>query len=53
MLTVGYGDILPVNDNERIFTIFAMLIGCCMFGYVMSSIGSLFDQINRSKKELK
>lgn len=43
MLTVGYGDMVPVNEEEKLFTVFTMLIGCCVFGYVMSAIGMIFD----------
>lgn len=43
MLTVGYGDIVPYNNLEKIFTMFTMLLGCCLFAYVMSSIGGLVD----------
>lgn len=53
MLTVGYGDILPVNDNEKIYAIGTMLIGCCLFGYIMNSIGSIFDHINNNEKVLR
>jgi len=45
MLSVGYGDIVPTNSLEKIYTIMVMLIGCCMFGYIMNSIGTLVNQI--------
>ncbi|KAM3139802.1 hypothetical protein pb186bvf_008044 [Paramecium bursaria] len=53
MLTVGYGDVLPVNQNEKIYAILTMLIGCCLFGYVMNSIGVIFDRINNNEKQLR
>jgi hypothetical protein len=32
MITVGYGDILPVTNEEMIFCVFNMLISCAVFG---------------------
>lgn len=45
MLTVGYGDILPVSTPERAFNIIVMLLGCAIFGYSMNSIGILVQSI--------
>jgi hypothetical protein len=45
MLTVGYGDILPVSTPERAFNIIVMLMGCAIFGYSMNSIGLLVQSI--------
>ena len=36
MTTVGYGDIAPVTDSERIFTVFAMIVGGGFYGYVVA-----------------
>ena len=43
MTTVGYGDIIPTNDKERIFTMVIMLLGATVFGYVVGSVSSLVD----------
>jgi hypothetical protein len=53
MLTVGYGDVLPVNYKEKLYAIATMLIGCCLFGYIMNSIGGIFDHINNNAKALR
>lgn len=45
MLTVGYGDILPVSTAERALNIVVMLIGCAVFAYSMNSIGILVQNI--------
>ncbi len=42
MTTVGYGDITPITSVEKIFCIIAMLISCCIFAYIMNSIGGIF-----------
>ena len=51
-LTIGYGDITPVNVNylsvwkvnntERITTTLIVLVTSIVFGYTVSSIGSIF-----------
>jgi len=33
MVTVGYGDIVPVNPTERLWTIFIMVFTCAVFAY--------------------
>ncbi len=47
LTTVGYGDITPTNDVERGYTLFALLTGALVFGYMLSSIGSLVQAIDR------
>jgi hypothetical protein len=32
MISVGYGDISPKTDVERVFCVFSMLICCAVFG---------------------
>lgn len=41
MTTVGYGDISPVATGERIFTIFAMMVGSAVFGYIIGNTTSI------------
>lgn len=47
LTTVGYGDITPTNMPERYYCLFAMLIGAMMFGYMMSTIGSMVTTMDR------
>lgn len=42
MLTIGYGDIIAVNDIERIFTIIMACVTCGVFGYTINAIGTIF-----------
>jgi CRP-like cAMP-binding protein len=44
---VGYGDIIPQNNVERFYALFALLIGALVFGYMLSSIGSLVAALDR------
>lgn len=43
-ITVGYGDILPVNCDEMILCIITMLIACALFGYSLNTIGSIISE---------
>lgn len=53
ILTVGYGDITPQNDQEFCFTIFTVLIGCLLFAYIINSLGNIVNEINRVNKIFK
>jgi CRP-like cAMP-binding protein len=41
LTTTGYGDILPVNNEERIVAIFVMVVGASVFGYVVANVAVL------------
>ena len=47
LTTVGYGDIVPTNNVERMYVAFALLIGALVFGYVVSDIGSMVSTLDR------
>lgn len=52
--TVGYGDIIPRSDEERIFTMAAMIIGGAFYGYVVGNISVILasNDVNwRAHKE--
>ena len=38
--TVGYGDVVPVNNIEKIFTIFWMCFGAAFYSFIVSSLSS-------------
>ncbi|CAM9886997.1 unnamed protein product, partial [Discosporangium mesarthrocarpum] len=43
--TVGYGDIKPLNDLERVIACFTMVCGTTMFSYVIGSVSSIVRQV--------
>ena len=43
MVTVGFGDIVPVNPYEKIYVIAMTLVSCGFYGYVINTIGSIFQ----------
>lgn len=45
MITVGFGDIAPVNIYEKLFAIFMTLISCGVFAYAVNKIGGIFHDI--------
>ena len=34
LTTTGYGDIVPINDAERVLNVFIMVVGATVFGCV-------------------
>ena len=52
LTTVGYGDITPTNNAERVFSLFALLTGALVFGYMLSSIGDLLRNVDKNMQRL-
>jgi len=53
MTTVGYGDISPGTNPERLFAICIMIMGATVFGYVVGSIASLIAMLDLSEALFK
>jgi len=53
MSTVGYGDITPKSTKERILTIAIMILSSVVFGFLLSSIGSLLMEISAYSSEAR
>jgi len=49
LTTIGYGDVVPVNDSERMYTIGAMLCAALVFGYMASGIGQVVGSMDRTR----
>lgn len=47
--SVGFGDIVPGNTEEYVFTLFAMIIGASLFAYVVATGASLISSLNLSR----
>jgi hypothetical protein len=52
MITLGYGDIVPVSTLERTVVIIIALISCGMFAYTFNRIGAIFQSLNERKYRL-
>lgn len=46
MTTVGYGDILAINDHERLYAIVVMLFGGMVFGLVVGNVTAVIQNFN-------
>merc|ERR1719181_841784 len=46
MTTVGYGDILPTTDTERLFATFIMFVGATVFGYIVGVVREVASNSN-------
>ena len=51
MMTVGYGDIVPQNENELAACIVTVVLGCVVYAYNISSIGMILQEINKESIE--
>lgn len=53
IMTVGYGDISPQNTAEIIFVMIAVLIGCLVVAYIISSIGGIVNEFDKENQTFK
>ena len=52
LTTVGYGDIVAKNTEERMFTAFIMIIGVFIYSYTIGSLSSLLSNLDARKEQL-
>ena len=45
MLTVGFGDIVPTNQNEALCMIFIETMSCIVLAYNINRVGSIISKI--------
>jgi len=53
MTTVGYGDLYPISETEKLFAMFAMLMSCGVFAYVVGSIETIVRRSNTIENVFK
>lgn len=53
MITVGYGDVVPITPYEMFFVTIAMFVSCGVFAYSFNQIGDLVREQNKSASEFK
>lgn len=46
MTTVGYGDIIPQNDDEIVVAFITMIFSCAVFAFSINSLGMILQNIN-------
>ncbi|MDF1664368.1 MAG: ion transporter, partial [Planctomycetota bacterium] len=47
--TVGYGDITPQTNAQTFYSMFVMILGTAMYGYVVGSVASLIANLDIAK----
>jgi hypothetical protein len=53
MITVGYGDVVPINHYEKMFVMCITLISCGVFAYSINAIGTTIGDMNKKGHENK
>ena len=59
MTTVGFGEIHPLNYNEKLFTIFLILISIVVYGYTVTALteylanGKILERLKHKKVQQK
>ena len=53
MLTVGYGDVIPISIYEKIFAMFTLFLACIIFAYSMNVIGNILNSMEAEDNLLK
>lgn len=53
VMTVGYGDIVPQNDYERLFALLTTLFACMVFAYSINTVGVIIQDINKDNTKFK
>lgn len=51
--TVGYGDISITTQTEKIFCIFAMLVGVISFSFASGSLASILQSVDNENAKHK
>jgi Ion transport protein len=51
--SVGYGDIYPITNAEKIFGIVAMMVSCGIFSIIVGILSTLFDKNDQIVAELQ
>ncbi|EWS72247.1 cyclic nucleotide-binding domain protein (macronuclear) [Tetrahymena thermophila SB210] len=53
MVTLGYGDIVPISQNEKLFVIFIAFVSCGLFGYSFNLISEIINESQKNKNKIK
>jgi len=53
LTTVGYGDITPTSNIGKIFTMFVMIMGVGVYGFVIGNISQILSDLGRHKDNVR
>lgn len=48
---IGYGDIVPINIHERVFSVFLLIVGVMIYSWTVSAISSYSDPKDEKTNE--
>lgn len=51
MTTIGYGDVPVVSTMERLFVTVGMIVGTCVFTYLIGAVTGIMDQVNAAQQQ--
>ena len=51
MATVGFGDIVPVNNSERMGTFAMVIIGCTLYGFMIGNMNSIVHDVDANTRQ--
>ena len=51
MSTIGYGDVSPKTQYERMYEIYGMILGASVYAYMVGSICSIVASMNAASAE--
>ena len=46
MSTIGFGDILPVTDAERVYVIVAAIVGAALYAYLVAAVCGIISRMD-------
>jgi len=49
LTTVGYGDIIPITNAEKIYTMLVQIIGVGFYGFLIGNVASIFTKKDPAK----
>ncbi|MDX1958337.1 MAG: cyclic nucleotide-binding domain-containing protein [Leptospiraceae bacterium] len=49
LTTIGYGDITPTNNVQRLFNIFVMILGAGFYGYIIGTISKFLNNLDHAR----
>ena len=50
MTTIGYGDVPVVSMMERLFVTLGMVVGTCVFTYLIGAVTGIMEQVNEAQQ---
>ena len=52
LTTVGFGDLCPISDSERIFITIVLMFGVAVFSLVFSSFKNTLDEVGNLNSDI-